>query len=177
MLCAYLWKFCWTQLCKNHTVIFLMTSLHACSIQFDDVELTVDIWEIFGAWGSNGCTVFGGFIPKSKICRKCWNDNNLCLLCSVVVCVPAYVRAQSCCTENSVTTRGVKETRLVTGMEESTWKYYICDGFIAVFLQKATNKSAQKHRCDHIIRFTGKVYFRIINESNILCRLNANLCL
>ena len=98
-----------------HTVIFLMTTIHACSIQFDDVELTVDIWEIFGAWGSNGSTVFGGYIPKSKICRQCWNDNNLCLLCSVVVCVPAYVRAQSCCTENTVTTRGVKETQLVTG--------------------------------------------------------------
>ena len=151
-----------------------MTSLHACSIEFDDVELTVDIWEIFGAWGSNGPTVFGGYIPKSKICRQCWNDNNLCLLCSVVVCVPAYVRAQSCCTENTVTTRGVKETQLVTGMEESTWKYYICDDFIAVYLQKATNNSAQKHTCDHIIRFTGKVYFRIVDKSNLLCRLNAN---
>ena len=45
----------------------------------------------------------------------------------MVVCVPAYVRDQSCCIENTVTTRGVKETRLVPGIEESSWKYYTCD--------------------------------------------------
>ena len=65
---------------------------------------------------------------------------------------------------NTVTTRGVKETQLVTGIEESAWKYYISDDFIALYLQKATNKSAQKHSCDHIIRFTGKVYFRIVDK-------------
>ena len=58
----------------------------------------------------------------------------------------------------------VKETQRVTGMEESTWKYYICDDFIAVYLQKATNNSAQKHTCDHIIRFTGIVYFRKVDK-------------
>ena len=67
-----------------HPVIFFTGTLHASSITFDDVEITVDMWEIFWARGLNGCTVFGDDIPKSKICRNCLNHNNFCLLCSVV---------------------------------------------------------------------------------------------
>ena len=41
---------------------------------------------------------------------------------------------------DTVTTRGVEETELVTDIEENTWKYYTCDDSIALYLRKGTNK-------------------------------------
>ena len=85
------------------------------------------------------------------------------------------MRAKSCCTENTITTRGVKETRLGTDREESTWNYYSYDDFIAVYLQKGTYKKCGEIHFSHIFRYTNKVDFMMIDKSSLLSRLHANL--
>ena len=69
----------------------------------------------------------------------------------------------------------MKETRLGTDSEESTWNYYSCDNFIAVYLQKGTYTKCGEIHFSHIIRYTNKVDFMMIDKSSLLSRLHANL--
>lgn len=112
--------------------------------------------------------------PFEEIYRKCCIDNIFCLLCSVAVCRPAFVQAQSSCTVNTVALGQGKKTEADSSTEKSWEKYNICHDFIAVNVYKDTNENCADIFMWPYHYLTTEVDFKICDKQSKFCRLRAD---